>query len=325
VAADALPQPFAAYLEHLRSAGRMETARAVAATLRQFAGWLAGRDPLRLTTEDLRAFQRWLADEYRSARDGQRLGRGTQATRLATVKALYVWMYRRCLLVSDIAKPIQLPSLPPRQVQADHLTLQESVALLQTQAARAAAFAPGSARWAVEIRDLAVLALGLATGRRRSGIRDLHVADVNRERSELRVSREKGVGGRVLPVAAWAVTIIGTYIDQARPVLSWQIGNDYLFPGDDGPQLGRNTIAAIIERAHAATVAACPHLTDLAGKRLTPHSLRVSFAHLLFQGGADIRTVNDCMLHRQLGTTARYTPVDLTDLRRVCATAHPRA
>ena len=325
MSSDHLPPPLTAYLDHLRSSGRRETARAATATLRQFAGWLATRDLLRLTTDDLRAFQRWLADEYRSTRDGKRLGRGTQATRLATVKAVYAWMYRRGLVVTDVAAPITLPRLPPRQVQADHLTLQETVALLQTLAARAAAVAPGSYRWAIEVRDLAVIALGLATGRRRSGIRDLHIADLDRERSELRVAREKGVGGRVLPIAAWAVVILGTYIDRARPVLCWQVGNELLFPGEDGPRLGRNTIAAILERAQGATIAANPDLIELTAKRLTPHSLRVSFAHLLFQGGADIRTVNECMLHRMLGTTARYTPVDLTDLRRVCATAHPRA
>lgn len=323
--ADALPDPLPAYLDHLRHAGRGETARAAAATLRQFAGWLAGRDLLRLTTDDLRAFQRWLADEYRSTRDGRRLGRGTQATRLATIKAVFAWMHRRGQTVTDVASPITLPRLPPRQVQADHLTLQEAVALLNTLAARAAALAPGSYRWATEVRDLALVALGLATGRRRSGIRDLRVADLDRERAELRGSREKGVGGRVLPIAAWAVDILGTYLDRARPVLCWQVGNDALFPGDDGPQLGRNTIAAILERAQAATIAAHPDLTDLPAKRLTPHSLRVSFAHLLFQGGADIRTVNACLNHRLLGTTGLYVSVDLTDLRRICATAHPRA
>ncbi len=322
--ADAVPSPIAAYLAHLCAAGRTETARSSGSTLQQFAGWVQSRHLLTLTTDDLRAYQRWLATDYRSA-NGKPLGRGTQVTRLATVKALFAWMYRRGLTVSDVAQAITLPKLPPRQVQADHLVLQEAVALLQTQAACAAGVAIGSYRWAIHARDLAIIALGLATGRRRSGIRDLLVGDVDRERGELRVSREKGVGGRVLPMAAWAVAILGTYIDRARPVLCWQVGNEFLFPGDDGPQIGRNTIAAIIEHAQAATVAAHPHLTELTAKRITPHSLRVSFAHLLFQGGADIRTINDCMLHRQLGMTARYTPVDLADLRRVCVTAHPRA
>jgi integrase len=62
-----------------------------------------------------------------------------------------------------------------------------------------------------------------------------------------------------------------------------------------------------------------------AGHDLTPHSLRVSFAVLLFCGGASIRTINKLMLHDRLDTTARYTPVPLDDLHRTCLRAHPMA
>ncbi len=61
-----------------------------------------------------------------------------------------------------------------------------------------------------------------------------------------------------------------------------------------------------------------PDLDELGRKTITAHSLRVTFASLLFQGGANIRTINELMMHEQLGTTARYTPVELNDLRKVC-------
>jgi integrase/recombinase XerC/integrase/recombinase XerD len=51
----------------------------------------------------------------------------------------------------------------------------------------------------------------------------------------------------------------------------------------------------------------------------------VSFATLLFQGGANIRSINELMLHASLTTTGRYTPIPISDLRRVLLTAHPRA
>ncbi len=66
-------------------------------------------------------------------------------------------------------------------------------------------------------------------------------------------------------------------------------------------------------------------LTDLPGKRVTWHSLRVSFAGLLFSNGCDIRSVSELLLHRLLSTTAAYTPIPVDDLRRVFRTAHPRA
>jgi site-specific recombinase XerD len=227
-------------------------------------------------------------------------------------------MERRGLVVADVARHPELTWQAKGPVRRDYLTLQEATALLQTKAATAAQYPEGCARWATEIRDLTFLSLALATGRRRSGLRELRLANVDTERNEIRIEREKGRTGRVLPVASWAMTMVKTYRDRARPILCWQRDNDAFFPGERTPLLGKNTIHEILHRAHAETVSAHPDLTELATKRLSPHSLRVSFAHLIFQGGANIRTINELMLHQQLGTTSRYVPVPLDDLRRAC-------
>ncbi len=313
------------YLDYLRTAGRAETARGYGNALSHYQRWLTatGLDPLTITTEGIRQYQRYLAEVYVSPR-GRPLGRNTQGTRLATVKAYHAWLARRGLTLTDVSRTVQLPTIAKGPVRKDHLTLQESTALLQTLSAEAAAFPEGCARWADTVRTLAFFALALATGRRRAGLRDLQLGHVDFTRNEIRVEREKGRPGRVLPVAPWAMVCLRTYIERARPVLLWQADNPWLFVGDRSPQLGRNTIGEMLTRAHTATVAANPDLTELAAKRLTPHSLRVSFAHLLFQGGANLRTINELMLHESLGTTARYTPLGLDDLQRICTTAHPR-
>ena len=74
----------------------------------------------------------------------------------------------------------------------------------------------------------------------------------------------------------------------------------------------------------ARTIAANSDLTDLPRKTITWHSLRVSFATLLFSNGCPIRSVNELMLHRCLSTTARYTPIPIEDMQVVWRTAHPR-
>jgi site-specific recombinase XerD len=318
--------PIPDYIQHLILAGKQETARNARSALGRYAAWLTGRNlsPLTVTTVDLRAYQRFLAEDYRSP-SGRPLGRGTQATRLAVVKSFHAWMERRGLVVADVARHLELTWQAKGPVRRDYLTLQEATALLQTKAATAAQYPEGCARWATEIRDLTFLSLALATGRRRSGLRELRLANVDTERNEIRIEREKGRTGRVLPVASWAMAVVKTYRDRSRPILCWQRDNDAFFPGERTPLLGKNTIHEILHRAHAETVAAHPDLTELATKRLSPHSLRVSFAHLIFQGGANIRTINELMLHQQLGTTSRYVPVPLDDLRRACASAHPRA
>jgi integrase/recombinase XerD len=81
----------------------------------------------------------------------------------------------------------------------------------------------------------------------------------------------------------------------------------------------------ILEITHQQTVRENPDLKELAEKHLTPHSLRVSFATLLFQGGCNIRSINELMDHKSLTTTACYTPLHIDDLRRACQRAHPRA
>lgn len=313
------------YLDYLRTAGRIETARGYGNALSHYQRWLvtADLDPLTITTEGIQQYQRHLAEVYLSPR-GKRLARTTQACRLGTVKAYHAWLARRGITLTDVSRMVRLPIIVKGPVRKDHLSLQEATALLQTLSVEAATFPVGCARWADAVRMLAFFALALASGRRRSGLRSLQVVHLDLARNEIRVEREKGRAGRVLPVAPWAMVCLRTYVERARPVLVWQADNPWLFVGERSPQLGRNTIGEMVARAHAATVVANPDLTELAAKRLTPHSLRVSFAHLLFQGGANLRTINELMLHESLGTTARYTPLGLDDLQRICATAHPR-
>ncbi len=314
-----------AFLSALRLAGRGTTADSYGFHLGKVDRWLTaqGLTPLTATTEDLRAYQRHLTEERGNG--GRLLATSTQATRMAVMKSFWSWLHRRGERHSDPAADLSIPRIPINPVRRDHLTVQEVTAVLQTAAAQATRYPEGCHRWALAVRDLALLATAIASGRRRSGLRDLTVAQLDLTRAEVRVDREKGQTGRVLPIAAWAIIVLRTYVERARPILCWQHDNPFLFVGEDGPQLGANTLAGIILRAHAATVTANPDLTELAEKSLSPHSLRVTFASLLFQGGASIRTINELMLHRQLGVTARYVPVDLDDLRRACTAAHPRA
>jgi site-specific recombinase XerD len=317
----------AAFLDHLRVAGRLGTAGSYGISLGKFQAWCSTRDldPLRLGTEHLRAFQGWLAEDYRTPA-GARLGRAAQGAVIAAVKTFYRWMARRGLVLVDIAKPLRAPAIPvSRTVHTDHLTLQEVTALLLTRAAAVAALPRATRRWAVTLRDLAMLCTAVASGRRREGICDLTLADVDGARGELRCAWEKGKAGRVLPLAGWAMAILTSYIHEARPILVRGRQVDWLFVGQVSGRIGYATYATMLTRAVADTCARNPDLEDLPHKRITTHSLRVSFATLLFSGGCSIRSINELLMHSNLTTTARYTPIPLEDLRRVFRTAHPRA
>lgn len=315
------------FCQSLELKNKHETARTYGIALELYSGWLGklGLDALHATTDDIRAFQRWLCNDYRSS-SGQPLERVTQATRLSGVKAYYRWLERRGLILSDVARKVELPRVSKRVTTRDYLTLQEATAMVQTQARAVLRFREGSFRWAKETEGLAILCIALATGRRRRALLALRVSDLNFPRNEIRIEREKGKAGRVLPVARWAMTAAQAYVEKARPVLNWHPEeNPWLFVGDKSPQYGEATLAQFLERIHKQTVAENPDLEELATKHLTPHSLRVSFATLLFRRGCNIRSVNELMDHDCLSTTARYTPVPLEDLRRACGLAHPRA
>jgi site-specific recombinase XerD len=317
----------AAYLDALRAAGKASTARTYGHYLATFAAWASatGVDILRATTDQLAGYQLWLAQD-RPARTGQVRARTTQATAIIVVQSFYDWLLRRNQIVHDPAAPLTPPSQPVnRMVRKDHLTLQEATALIQTQAAIVAE-QTGPRDRAREQRNLALLSLMLATGRRVQGLTDLGVAQIDLERNELRVEREKGRTGRVLPVAAWAMATVRDYLAAARPILAEDCPDSpWLLVSQRAERLTTRAVSFLLRIAIQATIARNPDLTDLPRKRISTHSLRVSFATLLFQGGCGIRSINELMLHQTLSTTARYTPIPMADLRRALATTHLRA
>ena len=315
-----------AFFTYLTQQGRLETLHGYSIAIKKYVAWLAegGRDPLTATTDDVLGFQRWLAEDYLTPA-GMPLAKSTQVTRIAAVKSFHRWMARRGMVVSDVTRKVKLPKVVKSATKKDFLSLQEATAMLQTKASLIVKAKPGSWAWLHDHRDLALLALAIATGRRRCGLLNLVVLNLDFKRNELRYEREKGKFGRVVPVAGWAMAAAKEYVTKARPKLRMAAGNDHLFVGDRVPTMNGNTMTRIIAKAQRETVDANPDLEDLPEKHLTPHSLRVSFAKLLFTGGCNIRSINELMNHDKLSTTARYTPLAVEDMRRVCRRAHPRA
>lgn len=210
------------YLKALELEGRGSSVPGFAWTLKRYDEFLQScgkSSPTHTTTSDLEAFQRHLAEDYRRPDNGKPLMRSTQATWLGTVKSFYAWMYRRGLIPLDPAKAIRIPRIVRRRVRADALEQQEAMAMVQTMARRVAERKEGTLPWAAEYRNLALLCMALATGRRRGSLRDLKVADLDYARKEVRVEWEKGQAGRVLPCCGWALDVAQAFVAKARPIL----------------------------------------------------------------------------------------------------------
>jgi len=319
--------PSYAFLEALRRENRHSTADCYRFGLHNFQQWLErGKlDPLKLTRQSLEQFQRWLCEEYRSPA-GRALCRGTLGTRISAVKSFYKWLYRRGLLLVDLAPALRVPTVRRGKVSCDHLTQQETIAIVQTQAGRLLAMREGTKDWAVQFRNLALLCLAIATGRRRMTIVTLKVADLDFKRHEIRIDWEKGKPGRVLPCAGWALAVADEYVRKARPLLSnrWPRA-PWLFTGVRTKRICGAYLGRMLRDLRDCAVREHPDLEELRDKRLSTHSLRVTFATMLFLNGANIRCVNELLMHERLTTTARYTPLELDDVRRALKGAHPRA
>jgi integrase/recombinase XerD len=165
------------------------------------------------------------------------------------------------------------------------------------------------------LRDRALLEFAYATGARVSELVGLGTADVLFDEG---LARLFGKGGkeRLVPVGRRALGAVALYVREIRPRIEKGAGGGRLFLNARGTPLSRVGAWGIIKR--------CARAAGLT-KRVTPHTLRHTFATHLLEGGADLRAVQEMLGHADLSTTQLYTHVDREYLRSVHRTYHPRA
>jgi integrase/recombinase XerD len=164
-------------------------------------------------------------------------------------------------------------------------------------------------------RDRALLEFAYATGSRVSELVGLGLSDVLFDEGLAKLYG-KGSKERLVPVGRRALGAVALYAREIRPKLEKGRGRGRLFLNARGAPLSRVGAWGIIRRcARAAGIT----------KRVTPHTLRHTFATHLLEGGADLRAVQEMLGHADLSTTQLYTRVDREYLRTVHRTFHPRA
>ena len=164
-------------------------------------------------------------------------------------------------------------------------------------------------------RDRALLEVAYGTGVRVSELVGLGTADIWFDEALLRVLG-KGAKERLVPVGRRALGAAALYGREIRPGLDRGKTDGRFFLNARGHPLSRVGAWGIIKRSAAR-----------AGikKRVTPHTLRHTFATHLLEGGADLRAVQEMLGHADLSTTQIYTHVDRDYLRSVHKSYHPRA
>jgi integrase/recombinase XerD len=165
------------------------------------------------------------------------------------------------------------------------------------------------------LRDRALLELMYASGLRASEAIGLEVSDIDLEERMLR-ARGKGSKERIVPIGQAALRALNTYLERGRPKLVKNRPETHLFVNFRGGQLTRQGLYKIVRR-HATSAG----LAD----RMSPHTLRHTFATHLLAGGCDLRSVQEMLGHADVSTTQLYTHLSSDRLKDVYFKAHPRA
>ena len=164
------------------------------------------------------------------------------------------------------------------------------------------------------LRDRAILELIYATGLRVSEAAGLKMQEILWDLDVIRCMG-KGSKERIVPMTRTSQEAIREYLEGERPRLAAKRSTYLVFLSRSGQGLGREVIAALLKRA--------ARLAGLAG-RITPHTLRHSFATHLLANGADLRMVQELLGHAKIDTTEIYTHVDRSELKAAHRKYHPR-
>lgn len=163
-------------------------------------------------------------------------------------------------------------------------------------------------------RDRAILELLYATGMRVSELTELPLTALDLDVGFLTVFG-KGAKERLVPVGAPALRALGRYLRDLRPALDRGKGKGRVFLNARGAPLSRVAVWALVkESARRSGIR----------RKVSPHTLRHTFATHLLEGGADLAAVQELLGHADIATTQIYTHVDREYLREVHRRYHPR-
>jgi integrase/recombinase XerD len=305
-AADALRTDAERFLDHLTVERGLSTntVQAYRRDLRRYLAFLGSwgiRDVPDVTDEAVGAYVVQLTSSTHD--DGALYRPASVARMLSAVRTFHRFELREGVTDHDPTVGIVPPKLPrslPRPLSVD-----EVARLIDAPPA-------GDA---VGLRDRAILELLYGAGLRVSELTGLDVDDVELEDGSVRVLG-KGGKERDVPVGRYAREAVSAYLTRARPGFATSRSRAALFLNQRGGRLTRQGVSLLLARhVRAAGIR----------RRVTPHTLRHSFATHLLEGGADVRVVQELLGHASVATTQIYTLVTKEHLREVYFTSHPRA
>jgi integrase/recombinase XerD len=323
----ALDEAIEEYLTFLRVERGLAdaTLRAYRADLSDFA---ASRDAARAWDRGPDVPRRYLAARARRGRPGDPgLAPTSLRRRTASIRGFYRFAFGEGRIAVDVAAHLDLPRQP--RLRPETLGVEEVVRLLDAAGGEDPPDATGPMgnvdEAGARVRDRALLELLYAAGLRVSEALGLDREHLSLEGAFVRVVG-KGDKERLVPVGDVALDWLARYLSWPREAwlaaasapatMGGAARGGPLFVTRRGRRLSRQHAWAAVKAAAAAA-----GLAD----RVSPHTLRHSFATHLLEGGADLRVVQELLGHASISTTQLYTHLTGERIREVYARAHPRA
>jgi integrase/recombinase XerD len=211
----------------------------------------------------------------------QQISPGSINAAIAALRFFFTVMLER----PDLVRPLTIVNKPRKA----------PVVLSEEEVARLLEAAPN-------LKYKAALSVAYGAGLRVSEVANLKVSDIDSQRMTLRVEQGKGQRDRYVMLAPQLLELLREWWLAARP-------QAWLFPGRNpiNPMSARQLVRAVHAAAQAAGIA----------KRVSPHTLRHSFATHLLEQNVDIRVIQVLLGHAKLETTALYTRVAVNTIRDI--------
>ena len=274
-----------------------ETSKTYESNLKIFAEFLNFKNLkyLEITKNEIREYLKYL--------DSLKYKNSSIAGNLSTLRSFYSYLVSMGLLESNPFKRISNPKiekkLPNFLNQFEINDLIEYYNLDEP----------------LSIRNRLMLEILYATGLRVSELVSIEMKNVNFSEKSIKVFG-KGSKERIVFFGEYASDALNIYLNKSRPILLAKKQSDYLFLNNKGDKITTRSVEMIIKKA----------IDNLAIKnKVTPHTIRHTFATHLLNNGADIKSVQELLGHESLSTTQIYTHVTSERLRSVYLKAHPHS
>jgi len=295
---------FQIYLEVQRNVSK-HTLKAYMADVEEFNNFLQESDITKkgdaIINVEPETIRSYLSHLYRV-----KVKKVTVNRKVSSLRSFYKYLLRAGKVKNNPAEMVQTPKV--EKYMPTFLSVDETFQLLGDQGDYSVS----------GLRDSAMLELFYSSGLRLSELAGLNVTDFDFRQALVKL-RGKGKKERIVPVGKQALQAIDEYLKktaEVRKKCDENLFKNPLFLNMRGKRITARSIARIVD---AMT------MKSGIGRKISPHSLRHTFATHLLNAGADLRSIQELLGHESLSTTQKYTAVNINRMMEVYDKAHPRA